>query len=81
MVTNDEGRAAREAKLEYLHDTLATTVEALVSAEDWVRAPGPRAEVERHQQGVRRPRVPEAQPHLATEGRAQWSLRDTRGWA
>ena len=24
MVTNDEGRAAREAKLEYLHDTLAT---------------------------------------------------------
>lgn len=38
MVTNDEGRAAREAKLEYLHDTLATTVEALVSAEDWVRA-------------------------------------------
>ena len=38
MVTNDEGPAAREAKLEYLHDTLATTVEALVSAEDWVRA-------------------------------------------
>ena len=49
MVTNDEGPAAREAKLEYLHDTLATTVEALVSAEDWVRAPGPRAEARTRQ--------------------------------
>lgn len=65
MVTNDEGRAAREAKLEYLHDTLATTVEALVSAEDWVRAPGPRAEArtrrhrvdrERHRHGSGRDR-------------------------
>lgn len=38
MVMTNETRAAREDKLQRLHDTLAGAVEALVSGDDWKRA-------------------------------------------
>jgi hypothetical protein len=38
MATNDEARAARDAKLDALHERLAGAVEQLVSGEDWRRA-------------------------------------------
>jgi hypothetical protein len=36
--TTDEARAARDAKLDALHERLTSAVEALVSGEDWKRA-------------------------------------------
>lgn len=38
MVTAEEARAAREAKLDELHERLTGAVEQLVSGEDWARA-------------------------------------------
>ncbi|MCH3973642.1 ArdC-like ssDNA-binding domain-containing protein [Bifidobacterium tibiigranuli] len=38
MATTEETRAAREARLEKLHERLAGTVERLVTGEDWTRA-------------------------------------------
>lgn len=38
MVTTEEARAAREAKLDELHEQLTGAVDRLVSGEDWVRA-------------------------------------------
>lgn len=38
MATGEEVRAARDAKLEELHERLAGAVERLVSGEDWRRA-------------------------------------------
>lgn len=38
MATNEEMRAAREARLEELHERLAGAVEQLVTGEDWARA-------------------------------------------
>lgn len=38
MATNEEAGAAREAKLDALHERLTGAVEALVSGEDWKRA-------------------------------------------
>ena len=38
MVTTEEARAAREAKLDELHERLTGAVERLVSGEDWARA-------------------------------------------
>ncbi|WRS29194.1 ArdC-like ssDNA-binding domain-containing protein [Actinomycetaceae bacterium MB13-C1-2] len=38
MATKEEARAAREAKLEELHDKLTGAVEQLVTGEDWIRA-------------------------------------------
>ena len=38
MATKEEARAAREARLEELHEKLTGAVEQLVTGEDWVRA-------------------------------------------
>src|SRR5690606_41896057 len=38
MATNEERRAARDAKLDELHERLTAAVEQLVSGEDWARA-------------------------------------------
>lgn len=38
MATKEEARAAREARLEELHERLTGAVEQLVTGEDWVRA-------------------------------------------
>src|SRR5699024_221711 len=38
MATNEERRAAQEAKLDELHERLTAAVEQLVSGEDWARA-------------------------------------------
>ena len=38
MATNEEIRAAREARLEELHGQLADAVEGLVTGDDWARA-------------------------------------------
>lgn len=38
MASNEETQAAREAKLNELHERLTAAVETLVSAEDWTRA-------------------------------------------
>src|SRR5690606_23051324 len=38
MATNEERRAAQEAKLDELHERLTGAVEQLVSGEDWARA-------------------------------------------
>lgn len=38
MATNDEAQAARDAKLDALHERLAGAVEQLVSGDDWRRA-------------------------------------------
>ena len=38
MATNEETRAAREARLEELHEQLTGAVERLVTGEDWARA-------------------------------------------
>lgn len=38
MATDEEARAAREAKLEQLHERLTAAVDQLVSGEDWKRA-------------------------------------------
>lgn len=38
MATTDEARAARDAKLDALHERLTSAVETLVSGEDWKRA-------------------------------------------
>ena len=36
MATKEEARAAREARLEELHEKLTGAVEQLVTGEDWV---------------------------------------------
>lgn len=38
MATQDDARAAREAKLDELHEKLTGAVEQLVSGSDWARA-------------------------------------------
>ena len=38
MVTSEEARAARDAKLDALHEQLTGAVESLVSGEDWKQA-------------------------------------------
>lgn len=38
MVTSEEARAVRDAKLHTLHEQLAGAVESLVSGEDWKQA-------------------------------------------
>ncbi len=38
MATREEAQAAREARLEELHEQLTGAVEQLVTGEDWVRA-------------------------------------------
>jgi hypothetical protein len=38
MTTVEEARAARDAKLDALHEQLTGAVESLVSGEDWKRA-------------------------------------------
>lgn len=36
MASNEDARAAREAKLDELHEKLTGAVESLVSGDDWV---------------------------------------------
>ena len=38
MATSEEARAARDAKLDALHEQLTGAVESLVSGEDWKQA-------------------------------------------
>ena len=38
MATSEEARAARDAKLDALHEQLTDAVESLVSGEDWKQA-------------------------------------------
>ena len=38
MATSEEARAARDAKLDALHEQLTSAVESLVSGEDWMQA-------------------------------------------
>ena len=38
MASNEDARAAREAKLDELHEKLTGAVEALVSGDDWRQA-------------------------------------------
>ena len=38
MATSEEARAARDAKLDALHEQLTSAVESLVSGEDWKQA-------------------------------------------
>ena len=38
MATDEEARAARDARLQQLHERLTAAVDQLVSGEDWKRA-------------------------------------------